>query len=202
MTSASDPDGPPPPPADYDEVYDELRAMARQRLASERDGHTLQATALAHEAYLRLSARRATELPDTPVERDAVVPDSDPGTGDWDSRAHFFGAAARAMQQVLLDHARARGRKKRVGGRTRLPLSVADLAVHADVERVLEVQQAVEQLEQRDARLAEIVRLRFYAGLSETDTAEALGVSARTVRRDWALARAWLGRELGGDALD
>jgi len=157
-------------------VYDELRQLAAARMADEKPGQTLQATALVHEAYLRL-------------------------TGDdeiaWENRAHFFGAAARAMQRILVEHARARGREKRVGGRQRQPLSVVDLAVDADLEQVLAVQSAVEKLEAQDPRLAEIVRLRFYAGLGVEETAQALGLSERTVRRDWTVARAWLIRELG-----
>ena len=157
-------------------VYEQLRAIAQRNMQGERAEHTLQATALVHEAYLRL-------------------------TGDddiaWENRAHFFGAAARAMQRILVEHARARGRDKRLGGRQRQPLSVVDLAVDPDLEQVLAVQTAVERLEALDPRLAEIVRLRFYAGLGVEETAKALGLSERTVRRDWTLARAWLIRELG-----
>lgn len=157
-------------------VYEQLRAIAQRNMRGERSGHTLQATALVHEAYLRL-------------------------TGDediaWENRAHFFGAAARAMQRILVEHARSRGRDKRQGDRQRQPLSVVDLAVDADLEQVLAVQSAVEKLEAVDARLAEIVRLRFYAGLGVEETARALQLSERTVRRDWTLARAWLIRELG-----
>jgi len=101
------------------------------------------------------------------------------------------------MQRILVEHARARGREKRIGGRQRQPLSVVDLAVDADLEQVLAVQSAVEKLEAQDPRLAEIVRLRFYAGLGVEETAQALGLSERTVRRDWTVARAWLIRELG-----
>jgi len=156
-------------------VYDELRAMARRQMRSERDSHTMQATALVHEAWVRLSAGEEIA---------------------WESRAHFFGAAARAMERVLLDHARKRGRRKRSGGRQQLPLDVVDLAVEADLEQVAGLHDALEQLAQRDARMAEIVRLRFFAGLSVDDTARTLGLSERTVRRDWTLARAWLARAL------
>ena len=157
-------------------VYEQLRALAQRHMQGERAEHTLQATALVHEAYLRL-------------------------TGDeeiaWENRAHFFGAAARAMQRILVEHARARGREKRQGDRQRQPLSVVDLAVEADLDQVLAVQAAVEKLERVDPRMAEIVRLRFYAGLGVEETARALDLSERTVRRDWTLARAWLVRELG-----
>jgi len=157
-------------------VYEELRQLADRFLAAEKRGATLQPTALVHEAYLRL------------VGSDQA---------GWENRAHFFGAAARAMQRILVEHARARGRDKRVGGRQRQPLSVVDLAVEPDLEQVLAVQSAVERLEAVDPRLAEIVRLRFYAGLGVEETAKALGLSERTVRRDWTMARAWLIRELG-----
>ena len=164
-------------------VYAELRRMASARMAGERREHTLQPTALVHEAYLRLAG-------------DGAGGGADAAPAGWDSRAHFFGAAAKAMQRILVEHARARGRAKRGGGARRLPLDVLDLAEASDLDTVLAVQQAVERLEARDPRLAEIVRLRFYAGLSEAEVSAALGLSERTVRRDWALARAWLLREL------
>jgi RNA polymerase sigma factor (TIGR02999 family) len=158
-------------------VYEELLLIARQRLREERVNHTLNATALVHEAYLRLAGD---------------------DSACWESRAHFFGAAARAMRQVLIDYARRRGREKRVGGRRQLPLNVVDLAVEAPLEDVLAVDQAVERLAQQDRRLADIVQLRFYAGLSIEETASVLGISERTVRREWLLARAWLLKALDG----
>lgn len=157
-------------------VYEELLVIARQRLRDERAHHTLNATALVHEAYMRL------------VGDDAAA---------WENRAHFFGAAARAMRQVLIDYARKRGRAKRGGDQTRIPLNVVDLAVEAPVEDVLAVDRAVEKLAVKDPRMAEVVQLRFYAGLSVEETAAALGMSERTVRREWSLARAWMMRELG-----
>jgi RNA polymerase sigma factor (TIGR02999 family) len=170
-------DGRSPPDAELlPLVYEELLRLARQRLRGERPDHSLNATALVHEAYLRLAGD----------DRAA-----------WDNRAHFFGAAARAMRQVLIDHARRRGREKRGAGRARVPLSVVDLAVEADLDDVLAVDAAVEKLAERDARMAEIVQLRFYAGLSVEETAAALEISERTVRREWSLARAWMARELG-----
>jgi RNA polymerase sigma factor (TIGR02999 family) len=157
-------------------VYDELRLLARQRLREERVNHTLNATALVHEAYLRLAGG------------DKVA---------WENRAHFFGAAARAMRRVLIDHARKRNRLKRASEHRQVPLSVVDLMVDADRDEILAIDAAVEKLAARDARMAEIVHLRFYAGLSVEEVAAALGLSDRTVRREWSVARAWLSRELG-----
>lgn len=159
-------------------VYDQLRAIARRSMAAERDDHTLQPTALVHEAFLRL------------------VGDRDVG---WDGRGHFYVAAAEAMRRILIEHARARGRQKRGGDRWRVPLSVLELATEGNPDGILSVDQAVRRLEQVDERLARVVQLRFYAGLSEKETARSLGLSDRTVRRDWVLARAWLARELGRD---
>jgi RNA polymerase sigma factor (TIGR02999 family) len=165
-------------------VYAELRAIARRRLAGERHGHTLQTTALVHEAYIRLLGG---------------------GRTSWNDRAHFFAAAAQAMRHILLEYARSRGRKKRSGHRRRVPLDVVDLAVEADRDEILAVDEAVSRLEARDADLAKVVHLRYFAGLSVEETAQALGISERTVRRDWNLAKAWLARELksgedGGDS--
>jgi RNA polymerase sigma factor (TIGR02999 family) len=156
-------------------VYEQLRRAAQQSMAQERVGHTLSATALVHEAYVRL------------------VGDQD---AKWDGRGHFYAAAAEAMRRILIEHARGRGRVKRGGGRQRVPLSVVDLAAEQDPEQILALDAAIERLAVEDGRLAEIVRLRFYAGLSVEETAAALGVSDRTVKRDWAFARAWLQREL------
>ncbi|UCF69249.1 MAG: sigma-70 family RNA polymerase sigma factor [Acidobacteriota bacterium] len=159
-------------------VYQQLRAAAQQQMARERADHTLQATALVHEAYLRL------------------VGNQEPS---WDNRAHFFVAAAEAMRRVLIEHARSKGRIKRGGDLTRVPLSGEELARHADLERIMSVDQAICRLEQRDARMARIVRLRFFAGLGVSETASALRLSDRTVRREWTMARAWLQRELNGN---
>lgn len=159
-------------------VYDQLRKAAQFQMAGERPDHTLQATALVHEAYLRL-----------------VGPDEKA----WENRAHFYVAAAEAMRRILIDHARKRGRLKRGGGRVRVPLSAAYLAEEADAEEIVSVETAIQRLEDRDPRMASIVRMRFYAGLTVGETAAALGLSDRTIRREWAVARAWLQRELGGD---
>lgn len=158
-------------------VYDELRVLARQCMIGERADHTLDATALVHEAYLRLSGSEEIA---------------------WESRAHFFGAAAVAMRRILVEHARKRGRKKRGGGQRRVALDVVDLLDEADPEEVLAVEQAVDRLCALDERTGRIVHLRFYAGLSVEETAAALSISERTVRREWTLARAWLMRELSG----
>jgi RNA polymerase sigma factor (TIGR02999 family) len=155
-------------------VYERLREIARVRLRSERPDHTLSATALVHEAWLRLAGR-------DPV--------------DWPTKARFYAAAAAAMRRILIDHARGRGRIKRGGGRGRLPLDVVELATKRDPAEILAVDDAVDRLEERDPMLAEVVKLRFFAGLSEEETAWVLERSARSVRRDWALARAWLQRE-------
>jgi RNA polymerase sigma factor (TIGR02999 family) len=162
-------------------VYDQLKQLARHRMALERRDHTLEATALVHEAYLRL----------VHGDHGADVP--------WPDRAHFFRAAAQAMRRILVEHARARGRRKRGGRRRRLPLDVLDLASDAHLPDVLAIDDARDRLEQSSPAVADVVRLRFFAGLSEVETAKTLGVSDRTVRRDWTYARAWLFRELGYD---
>jgi RNA polymerase sigma factor (TIGR02999 family) len=157
-------------------VYQELRGLARARMAGERSEHTLQATALVHEAYLRL------------------VGD---GEVEWANRAHFFHAAAEAMRRILIEHARAKAGPRRGGGRTRLPLDVVDLATQADPAQILALDEAISRLEAEDADAARVLRLRFYAGLSIDEVAKAVGVSPRTVKRDWAFARAFLIRALG-----
>jgi RNA polymerase sigma factor (TIGR02999 family) len=158
-------------------VYEQLRAIATRRMAEERRGHTLQATALVHEAYLKLVGSQPLH---------------------WRSKAHFYSAAAEAMRRILIDHARGKGRAKRGGGRRKVPLHVVDLASREDLEEIVSVDEAIRRLEKRDERMAEIVKLRFYAGLTEQETAEVLGVTDRTVRMDWVLARAWLQKELSG----
>lgn len=157
-------------------IYEQLRELARCRMTEERVGHTLQATALVHEAYLRLVGDRA-------------VP--------WSGRAHFFAAAAEGMRRILIDHARARNGAKREGSRRRIPLNVVDLAAPDQFAEIMSLDDAISRLERVSGELAEVVRLRFYAGLSVEDTAEALAVTPRTVERRWAGARAWLFRELG-----
>lgn len=156
-------------------VYDQLRAVAERALSSERPDHTLQATALVHEAYLRLVGDRDVH---------------------WSSKSHFYVAAAEAIRRILIDHARSRGRIKRGGKRTRLTLaSVADLAA-GDSSEILGFDAEFRRLEEELPEAAAVVRLRFYAGLSIDETAKAIGVSSNTVDRRWALARAWLFRAL------
>ncbi len=158
-------------------VYDQLRKAAQKQMAAERPDHTLQATALVHEAYIRLVG---------------------PGEMSWENRAHFYVAAAEAMRRVLIDHARRKTRVKRGGVRRQVPLSAVDLAQDPDLDEIMSVDDAIRRLEERDERMARIVRLRFFAGLGVGETAAVLGLSDRTVRREWTLARAWLHRELKG----
>jgi len=152
-------------------VYDELRALARAQLRHERPDHTLQATALVHEAYLRLLG--GTQPP-------------------WNDRQHFFRAAAEAMRRILIEHARKRGRVKRGGKRVRVELTGVDLASEQDLDQILALDDAFRRLEEEDPEAADVVRLRFFAGLSVEETAQATGLSERTVKREWAFARAWL----------
>jgi RNA polymerase sigma factor (TIGR02999 family) len=155
-------------------VYDQLRAVAERALATERPDHTLQATALVHEAYLRLIGDRNVQ---------------------WSGKAHFYVAAAEAMRRILLDHARSKGRLKRGGGRARVDLQgVADLAVW-DASEILGFDELFRRLENEHPEAAAVVRLRFYAGLTIEETAKALGLSSNTIDRRWTLARAWLFRE-------
>lgn len=160
-------------------VYDALRELAGKRLAAERPDHTLQATALVHEVYLKLAA----EAP-----------------GRWKDSAHFFNVAAEAMRRALVDHARTRSRLKRGGVRKRVPLtetvSVASLADDTDPDDVLALDAAVSKLDSVNPEAAAVVRLRFYAGLTVEQTAEAMSTSPRTVKRKWMYARAWLFTEL------
>jgi len=157
-------------------VYDQLRKIAQQRMNDEKPGHTLQATALVHEAYLRL------------------LRDRNP---NWSSRAHFYAAAAQAMQRILVEHARKKNRLKRGGDRQPVASSVLDLASDENIEDVVALQEAVERLGREDPRAALVTRLRFYAGLTVGETARAMEISERTVMREWNYARAWL-----RDALD
>jgi RNA polymerase sigma factor (TIGR02999 family) len=156
-------------------VYGELRRIARIRLRRERSGHTLAATDLVHEAYLKL----------LPVER-----------VDWRSRAHFFAIASRAMRNVLVDHAVRRGAAKRGAGVAVLVLNEQNAAAEQPLDELIALSEALTRLEQLDARQAQVVECRFFGGLSLDETAEALNTSAATVSRDWTFARAWLHNEL------
>ena len=157
------------------QIYDQLRRIAAQRMQAERPGHTLQATALVHEAWAKIAAS---------------------GTC-FESKTAFLRSAAEAMRRILIDHARGKLREKRGGRAPRgMTIEVADLAADADPAEIVAFDDALHRLESEAADAAEIVRLRFYAGSSIEETAEALGVSPRTVNRGWTFARAWLYREL------
>ncbi len=157
-------------------VYERLRSIAGHRMAGERADHTLDATALVHEAWLRL------------IDQDTL---------SWSSRRHFYGAAAGAMRRILVEHARHRGRQKRGGTFRRLDLEVADLGLELDPSDVLAVEESLTSLERVDTRAAEIVKLRFFAGLDVAEIAGSLQLSVRTIRREWVTARAYLLRTLG-----
>jgi len=152
-------------------VYEELRTLAHQQLGSEFH-KSLQTTELVHEAYLRLLGG--------------------PGTVNWENRKYFFGAAVRAMRRILVERARRRAGKKRGGDRRRIPLSSWVAAVEPDPSDLLALDEALEKLEEHEPQVNEIVMLRYFAGLSIDQTAEALGISPRTVDREWAYGRAWL----------
>ncbi|MFO0836423.1 MAG: sigma-70 family RNA polymerase sigma factor [Phycisphaerales bacterium] len=159
-------------------VYEELKAMAESHLRQERSGHTLQATALVHEAYLKLVEQRST---------------------DWQNRGHFFAIAAQAMRRILCNHARDRSRQKRGGKRKRVDLS--DSIVLADAPEVEfdTLDDALMKLGAMDERKVRIVELKFFAGLSIEEIAQFLEVSTATVKREWTLAKAWLARELASE---
>jgi RNA polymerase sigma factor (TIGR02999 family) len=162
----------------YALVYGELRGMAQARLRRERGGHTLQPTALVNEAYLRL----------------------DPGRSSWENRRHFFGAASRAMRQILIDHARRRLADKRGAGLARVTLADLDVAApEADVD-LLALDEALESLEREEPRLAEVVTMRVFGGMSIDEAADALELSPATVKRDWLYARAWLATRMNSGA--
>jgi RNA polymerase sigma factor (TIGR02999 family) len=161
-------------------VYDELRKLAAQKLAQERPGQTLQATALVHEAYLRLVGAG--------------------GAQSWDGRGHFFAAAAEAMRRILVDNARRKQRLKHGGPLQRVELAEELLPLAGPNADVLAVHEALEQLTQQDPQTAELVKLHFFAGIPLEQAAELLGLSARTAYRNWNYARAWLFRRLDGGA--
>jgi len=168
-------------------VYRELRALAARKLAQEKPGQTLQATALVHEAYLRLVGDRS---PAPGAAR------SGSGEQNWNSRGHFFAAAAEAMRRILVENARRRTRKKHGGELKRVDLSPAQLADSADDEELLSLDEALERLNSHDAQSAELVKLRYFAGLTIPEAAEILGVSPRKADFLWSFARAWLRREI------
>jgi RNA polymerase sigma factor (TIGR02999 family) len=157
-------------------VYEELRKLAAQKLAQEKPGQTLEATALVHEAYLRL------------VDTEIVQ--------HWNSRGHFFAAAAEAMRRILVDTARSKNAKKRDGGRRRVEMEVDQLAARQHDEKLLALDEALAKLEQQHPAKAQLVKLRYFAGLSIREAAETLGISTATADRYWAYARAWLQRHM------
>jgi RNA polymerase sigma factor (TIGR02999 family) len=156
-------------------VYDELRRIAHCHLLGQGEGHTLGTTGLVHEAYLRLADQTRVE---------------------WNDRRHFYAAASRAMRHILVDHARRHYAVKRGGGRPVIELVEGTVAVEERAELLVALDEALQRLEALDERLGRVVECRFFAGLSEEETAEVLGVTARTVRRDWTKAKGWLYREL------
>src|SRR3990172_8181250 len=157
-------------------VYEELRRLAAHRLAQEKPGQTLQATALVHEAYLRL----------VDVDKDQ----------HWDSRGHFVAAAAVAMQRLLVEQARRKGRLKRGGEGQRVPLDKIELAYGFPSDELLALNEAIARLELESPEKSKLVQLRFFVGMTHEEVAEALGISAVTARRHWRYARAWLRREM------
>jgi RNA polymerase sigma factor (TIGR02999 family) len=163
-------------------VYDELRRLAAQRLAHEKPGQTLQATALVHEAYLRL----------VDVEK----------AQHWSSRGHFFAAAAEAMRRILVDRARHKGSRKGGGGRARCDLDALQIALPEIPEDLLALDEALNKLAATDKKAADLVHLRYFAGLPLPEVAQLLGIAPRTADRLWAYARAWLHQEIQGTAPD
>jgi RNA polymerase sigma factor (TIGR02999 family) len=165
-------------------VYDELRKLAVQRLAQEAIGQTLQATALVHEAYLRLV-----------VGQDQTAP-------QWDGRGHFFAAAAEAMRRILIDRAREKGAQKRGGSWRKLSLDSTHILLDAVPREILDLDEALTRLSAEDPVKADLVKLRFFAGLSLKDAARVVGISSTTADRYWAYARAWLYRAIRSSETD
>ena len=159
-------------------VYDELRRQAARYLRREQVGHTLQTTALIHEAYVRLVDQRNVQ---------------------WQNRAHFFGIAAQLMRRILVDHARTKKRVKRGGSDIRVSLGDATVAVKGQDLDVVALDEALDRLAQIDEQQSRVVELRFFSGLTVEETAEVMHISKATVKRDWSMAKAWLHRELSGE---
>jgi RNA polymerase sigma factor (TIGR02999 family) len=156
-------------------VYEELRRLAGRYMRREHPGHTLQATALVNEAYLKLSQQRSVS---------------------WQNRAHFLAIAARVMRRILVDHARARGRDKRGGDQRRVPLEDVRLCSDEQAETLIGLDTALQRLALEHPRQSQVVEMRFFGGLQVDEIAEALQISPKTVKRDWSVARAWLYREI------
>jgi RNA polymerase sigma factor (TIGR02999 family) len=161
-------------------VYDELRKLAAARLADEKPGQTFQATALVHEAYLRIVGNGLPR--------------------DWNGRGHFFAAAAEAMRRILVEQARKRNRLKHGGDRQRLDLDALQLSLPEADDELLALDEALAELAQKHPDKAELVKLRYFAGLTVAEAAQALGISTSTADRHWTYARAWLYRRIVGDA--
>lgn len=161
----------------FELLYHELRRLAQHHLANERADHTLQATALVHEAYLRMVG----------------------GGGHWQNRAHFFGVASGAIRRILVDHARAKRAAKRPGSQQKVMLDEALVISNENFDSIINIDQALSRLALRDARQGRIVELRYFGGLTAEEAAEVLDVSVNTVKRDWSVARAWLHGELAGE---
>ena len=159
-------------------VYEELRQQAARYLRRERVGHTLQTTALIHEAYLRLIDQKNVH---------------------WQNRAHFFGIAAQLMRRILVDHARTRTRAKRGGSNLRVSFNEANLLAASQDLDIVALDEALDRLAELDEQQSRVVELRFFSGLSVPETAEVLRISPATVKRDWSMAKAWLHRELSGE---
>ncbi|MDQ6808761.1 MAG: sigma-70 family RNA polymerase sigma factor [Verrucomicrobiota bacterium] len=161
-------------------VYEELRRIARRHLSAERSDHTLQPTALVHEAYLRLV---------------------DQSRADWKNRAQFFGLAAQLMRRILIDHARAHHAAKRGGAAEHLSLDDLDISPKARASELLALDAALEDFAAIDSRKSRVVELRFFGGLSVEETAEVMSLNPATVRRDWTVAKAWLHRAIKGNVV-
>lgn len=156
-------------------VYEELRGLAAARMARESSGQTLQPTALVHEAWLRLVGE---------------------GNRSWENRAHFFGAAAEAMRRILIENARRKSRLKRGGGLARVDIAELDLADTTPDDKILLIDEALEKLQTEDSEKARIVVLKFFGGLTNQEVAQSLGVTERTIERQWAFAKAWMFRSI------
>lgn len=159
-------------------IYDELRRLAQRQLQREPDGHTLSPTALVHEAYMRLI---------------------DYSRMEWTGRAHFLAVASTAMRRILVDHARGHRSVKRGGDLRRVSIDSVELGTEDRAELLVAIDDALERLKQIDERQARVVECRFFGGMTEDDTAQALGISVRTAKRDWAKAKSWLHRELAAE---
>ena len=161
-------------------VYAELRRVAAQKMARETPGQTLQATALVHEAWLRVGGEHQS----------------------WENRAHFFGAAAEAMRRILIDRARSKRAERHGGGMERVDVDDVEIAAPAQEDELIAVHETIDQLAAHDAQKAELVKLRYFAGLTIEEAAEVLGISAPTAKRYWSYARAWLFRKIKSRTMD